>query len=67
MLCLVANIMERKEEKNIDFYKLLSILFLNSKNYFILGNPMEFYCLLKVDYNNLFPLPNLTTIGAGGM
>ena len=67
MLCLVANIMERKEEKNIDFYKLLSILFLNSQIYFILGNPMEFYCLFKVDYDNLFPLPNLTTIDAGGM
>ena len=67
MLCLVANIMEGKEEKNIDFYKLLSILFLNSQLYFILGNPMEFYCLFKVDYNNLFPLPNLTTIDAGGM
>ena len=67
MLCLVANIMEWKEEKNIIFYKLLSILFLNSQIYFILGNPMEFYCLFKVDYNNLFPLPNLTTIDAGGM
>ena len=40
MLCLVANIMEGKEEKNIDFYKLLSILFLDPKIYFILGNPM---------------------------
>ena len=28
---------------------------------------MEFYCLFKVDYNNLFPLPNLTTIDAGGI
>ena len=34
MLCLVANIMEGKEEKNIDFYKLLSILFLKFQNLF---------------------------------
>ena len=67
MLCLFANIMEGKGEKNIDFFNLLSILFLNSKIYFILGNPMEFYCLFKVDYNNLSSLPNLTTRDAGGM
>ena len=48
MLCLVANFMEGKDEKSIDFFKLLSIFFLISKIYLILGNPMEFYCLFKL-------------------
>ena len=34
MPCLVANILEGKEEKNIDFYKLFCILFLKFQNLF---------------------------------
>ena len=63
MLCLVAKIMEGKEEKNIDFYKLLSIFIICS----LPSNPMDFYCLFKLDYNNLLLPTNLTTIGSGGM
>ena len=28
---------------------------------------MDFYCLFKLDYNNLLLPPNLTTIDSGGM
>ena len=55
--------MDGKEEKDINFYKLLSIF----KIYSLPSNPMDFYCLFKLDYNNLLLLPNLTTIDAGGM
>ena len=63
MLCLVAKIMEGMGEKNIDFHKLLSIF----KVYSLPSNSMDFYCLVKLDYNNLFLLLKLTTIDAGGM
>ena len=39
--------MEGKEEKNIDFYNLLSIF----KIYSLPNIPMDFYCLFKLDYN----------------
>ena len=53
----------RKRGKEYRFLQVIK----HFQIYSLPSNPMDFYCLFKLDYNNLLLLPNLTTIDAGGM